>query len=55
MTFTFTDLGGGDKTNPRWKKECRLCEGGKVYRPYPDEAYYQKALGDPEHYGVFLK
>lgn len=54
-TFTFTDLGGGDRTNPRWKKECRLCEDGKVYRPYPDEAYYHKALGDPEHYGVFLK
>jgi hypothetical protein len=34
-TFTFTDLGAEDKSNPRWKKECKLCDRGKVYRPYP--------------------
>jgi hypothetical protein len=55
MTFTFTDLGAEDKGNPRWKKDCKICERGKVYRPYPDERYYREALGDPSHYGLFLK
>jgi len=30
MTFTFTDLGAADKTNQRWKKECKFCEGGRI-------------------------
>jgi hypothetical protein len=55
MTFTFTDLGAEDKTNPRWKKECRICKGGRVYRPYPDRQYYRDTLGDPGQYGAFLK
>ena len=55
MTFTFTDLGAEDRTNPRWKKECKICEGDRVYRPYPDEQYYREALGDPEQYGLLLK
>jgi len=55
MTFTFTDLGAEDRTNRRWKKDCRICEGNRVYRPYPDEGYYRDALGDPDHYGIFLK
>ena len=55
MTFTFTDLGAEDKTNERWKKECKICANGRVYRPYPDRQYYRDALGDPEQYGVFLK
>ncbi len=55
MTFTFTDMGAEDKTNVRWKKECKLCEDGRVYRPYPDRQYYRKTLGDPDQYGVFLK
>lgn len=55
MTFTFTDLGAEDKTNRRWKKECKVCEGGRVYGPFPDRQYYRKALGDPDQYGVFLK
>jgi hypothetical protein len=55
MTFTFTDLGAEDKTNPRWKKECSICADGRVYRPYPDRQYYRDTLGDPEHYGVLLK
>lgn len=55
MTFTFTDMGADDKTNVRWKKECNLCEKGRVYKPYPDQQYYRKALGDPGQYGVFLK
>jgi hypothetical protein len=55
MTFTFTDLGAKDKTNPRWKKDCKVCEAERVYRPYPDEKYYRRALGDPTQYGLFLK
>jgi len=55
MTFTFTDLGAEDRTSPRWKKDCKICEGGKVYKPYPNEQYYRDALGDPQQYGVFLK
>jgi hypothetical protein len=55
MTFTFTDLGGDDRTNPKWKKVCKLCKGQRVYRPYPDEQYYRQALGDPGEYGIFLK
>lgn len=55
MTFTFTDLSAEDKSNPRWKKDCKLCEKGRLYRPYPDEGYYRGALGDPAQYGVFLK
>jgi hypothetical protein len=55
LTFTFTDLGAEDKTNPRWRKDCKICEGGRVYRAYPDERHYRDALGDPQRYGVFLK
>ena len=55
MTFTFTDLGAHDKSNPRWKKECKLCERGRVYKPYPDNEYYRRTLGDPSQFGVFFK
>ena len=55
MTFTFTDLGADDKTNPRWKKECKLCKKDRVYRPYPNDKYYREVLGSPDQYGVFLK
>jgi hypothetical protein len=55
MTFTFTDLGAEDRTNPRWRKDCRVCKTARVYRPYPDEKYYRDALGDPSNYGTVLK
>ena len=55
LTFTLTDLGAEDKSNPRWKKECQLCERGKVYKPYPSNDYYRLTLGDPSQYGVFYK
>jgi hypothetical protein len=55
MTFTFTDLGAADKTNPRWRKDCKACGKGRIYRPYPDLQYYRAVLGDPDRYGVFLK
>lgn len=54
LTFTFTDLGAEDRTNPRWKKECKVCSGGRIYRPYPDEQYYRDTLGDPRRYGSGL-
>jgi len=50
MTFTFTDLGAEDKTNPRWKKVCRICRTARIYQPYPDEKYYRDALGDLTDY-----
>lgn len=55
MTFTFTDLGAEDKSNPRWKKDCKLCGRGRVYKPYPNNDYYRQTLGDPSQFGVFLK
>jgi hypothetical protein len=55
MTFTFTDLGATDRTNARWKRVCKRCDGGKVYVPYPNEQYYKDVLGDPSQYGLFLK
>lgn len=55
MTFTFSDLGAEDKSNPRWRKDCKICGHGRIYRPYPDRQYYRDTLGDPEQYGVFLK
>jgi hypothetical protein len=54
MTFTFTDLGAEDKTNPQWKKICRICRTARIYRPYPDEKYYREALGNPSDYEVPL-
>jgi hypothetical protein len=54
MTFTFTGLGGKDRSNPRWRKGCRICEG-RIYKPYPNEQYYRDALGDPGDYGTSLK
>ena len=54
MTFTFTDLGAEDKTNPQWKKVCKVCRTARVYRPYPDEKYYREALGVPSDYGKAL-
>lgn len=55
MTFTFTDLGANDRTNPRWKKECKICGRGRVYRPYPDRQYYRDTLGNPSEYGALLR
>jgi hypothetical protein len=52
LTFTFADLGAEDKGNPEWKKFCRLCKAGRVYRPYPDKNYYLDMLGDPKNFGT---
>ena len=53
LTFTFTDLGPEDKGNPRWAK---FASGkGRIYDPYPTEAYYRRLLGDPSEFGLNLK
>jgi len=55
FTFTFTDLGAEDLTNPRWVKYCNLCKYGHIYKPYPNEDYYLGMLGDPAEFGLALK
>jgi hypothetical protein len=55
FTFTLTDLGSEDRTNPRWLKYCKRCKGGRIYNPYPDDKYYREVLGDPKDFGVHLE
>jgi hypothetical protein len=50
LAFTLTDLGAEDHSNPRWRKLCRPCKSGRVYKPYPDEDYYRGVLGDPKDF-----
>jgi hypothetical protein len=52
LTFTFTDIGPGDKSSPQWAKYCQLCKGGQIYKPYPDRNYYLGMLGDPKEFGT---
>ena len=47
MAFTLTDLGAADHSNPQWRKLCKRCQSGDVYKPYPDRQYYLDTLGDP--------
>src|SRR5271155_4958145 len=40
LSFTFTDLGSEDHTDPRWAKFCTACKkGGRVYNPFPKPDY----------------
>jgi hypothetical protein len=55
LTFTLTDLGAGDRTNPRWLEYCKRCKGGPIYDPFPTEKYYREVLGDPKEFGVHLQ
>lgn len=55
LTFTFTDLGAADHSNPRWAAYCKLCKGNRIYDPYPTEQYYLGMLGDPKNFGLNLK
>jgi len=55
MTFTFTDLAGTDRSNPRWEKYSRVKPTDRIYVPYPNENYYLNVLGDPADFGVNLK
>jgi len=50
FTFTFTDLGPADRSNPEWAKYCKLCKHGRIYKPYPTEDYYREILGDPKDF-----
>ena len=51
FTFTFTDLGAKDESNPQWAEYCKLCKSGRLYMPYPTESYYLQMLGDPKEFG----
>jgi hypothetical protein len=55
LTFTLTDLGASDESNPRWTKFCLPCKSGRIYNPYPTEEYYYSVLGDPNNFGLALK
>ena len=56
LSFTFSDLGAEDHSNPRWAKFCTVCKGGgRIYNPYPTEAYYLATLGDPKDFGLHLE
>lgn len=56
LTFTFSDLGAEDHSNPRWAKYCTVCNGaGRIYNPFPTEAYYPAVLGDPKDFGLHLE
>ena len=55
FTFTLTDLGAEDHSNPRWAKYCRICKGSRIYNPYPTEDYYVGMLGDPKDFGLQLR
>jgi hypothetical protein len=50
LTFTFTDLGPEDHSNPEWAKYCKICKGGRIYKPYPNNSYYLGVLGDPKDF-----
>lgn len=50
LAFTLTDLGPEDHGNPKWRKLCKPCKGGRVYKPYPNEQYYLDVLGDPKNF-----
>jgi len=53
LTFTFTYLSPGkDHSNPRWQKYCKICDGTRIYDPYPDENYYLNVLGDPKDFST---
>lgn len=52
-TFTFTQYGPADQSNPRWAKFTNI--GGQIYNSSPTEDYYRHALGDPLEFGLNLK
>jgi hypothetical protein len=52
-TFTFTQYGPADQSNPRWAKFASF--GGQLYNPSPTEDYYRHLLGDPLEFGMNLK
>jgi hypothetical protein len=56
LSFTFIDLGPEDHSNPHWAEYCIACKGGgRIYNPFPNEAYYLAVLGDPKYFGFRLE
>jgi hypothetical protein len=49
-TFTFIAAYGRDRTNPTWRKLCKV-PADAIYSPVPDDAYYRDRLGDPNDAG----
>ncbi len=54
-TFTFTQYGPADQSNPRWAKLTAAGDSGPIYNPSPTEDYYRRVLGDPLVFGLNLK
>jgi len=54
LTFTFSDLGAEDHSNPRWAQYCKLCKNDRIYNPYPTRDYYLQMLGEPRLFGLNL-
>ena len=54
-TFTFTEFGPADQSNPRWSTYAHTGPGWKVYNESPTEDYYRAMLGDPLEFGLNLK
>jgi hypothetical protein len=54
-TFTFTQYGPADQSNPRWGKLANAGGGGPIYNSSPTEDYYRRVLGDPLAFGLNLK
>jgi hypothetical protein len=55
LSFTFSDLGAEDHSNPRWAQYCQICtRKGKIYDPWPLEPYYRQILGNPDDFGLHL-
>ncbi|HEX3967975.1 MAG TPA: hypothetical protein VHW70_08425 [Edaphobacter sp.] len=54
-TFTFTEFGPADVSNPRWSRYAHTGAGWKIYNPSPTEDYYRAMLGDPLEFGLNLK
>jgi hypothetical protein len=46
-TFTFLLAYGTDRTNPKWRKECKV-KLDDIYNPYPEKEYYEARLGKRE-------
>jgi len=55
MTFTFSDFGAEDHSNPRWAQYCKVCKEGQIYNPYPTLAYYLNVLGEPKDFGTHIQ
>jgi hypothetical protein len=55
LSFTLSDLGAEDHSNPRWATYCKVCKGKRIYNPYPTPDYYLGVLGNPKDFGLNLE